>query len=91
MFYAAKQRAAKFGVPFSIAIEDVVIPDKCPVLGVELGKKAGGWHAPSLDRSNPALGYAPGNVVVMSKRANTLKNDMTAGEAALLAKYMGGL
>ena len=34
----------------------------------------------SVDRINPALGYVPGNIVLCSTRANSIKQDMTPAE-----------
>lgn len=51
-----------------------MIPETCPVLGIPLtigGKRSP--SSPSLDRIDPALGYVPGNIRVISDRANRLK------------------
>lgn len=42
----------------------------------------------SLDRVDNKKGYVPGNVVVMSYKANRLKNDGTAEEHETIAKWM---
>lgn len=42
----------------------------------------------SLDRVDNSKGYAPGNVVVMSYKANRLKNDGTAEEHEAIAAWM---
>ena len=39
MHRRAKQRAELKGVPFDIEVSDVVIPEFCPVLGVEVESK----------------------------------------------------
>lgn len=82
MFSAAKYRAQKFGREFSISVEDVIIPEVCPVLGVKISYL--GNSSPSLDRINSSLGYTKDNIRVISKRANTLKNNMTPEEARLI-------
>ena len=88
MWSSAKQRAKKAKVPFNIEICDILIPERCPVLGVEL--KRGIRHkratSPSLDRIIPSLGYVKGNVWVMSSRANLIKNDATVEELELVVK-----
>ena len=43
---------------------------------------------PSLDRWDSAKGYVPGNVFVISYRANTLKNSATYEEILKVAKYL---
>lgn len=65
-------------------------PTHCPVLGVELewGGKKNDPYLPSLDRTVPELEYVKGNVVIMSARANTLKNDGTVAEFEALLAYM---
>jgi hypothetical protein len=45
-------------------------------------------NQPSLDRVIPALGYVPGNVRVISFRANRLKQDATAEEVAAILDYI---
>lgn len=90
MLKDAKRRAQRDGVPFNLSVEDVVIPTHCPVLGLLLTKGRGRAKAasPSLDRIVPALGYVPGNIAVISNRANTIKNDATAIELFSVAKYV---
>jgi hypothetical protein len=41
-----------------------------------------------LDRVIPELGYVPGNVAVISLRANTMKQDATAAELRVLADWI---
>lgn len=87
---AAKQRAKKCSVPFSISHQHVVIPKYCPVFGVELKVNDGmrGPDSPSLDRFIPSLGYVEGNVWVISSRANHLKNDGQLREFEMLIDAM---
>jgi len=67
------------------------LPEKCPVLGIPLvygmNSRENRFASPSLDRINSALGYIPGNVVVVSWRANSLKKDATPTELRALADY----
>lgn len=86
-----KYRAKKHGRPFSITIADVVIPTVCPILGIPLRKQVGQHprpDSPSLDCVIPALGYVPGNVQVISYRANCIKNDGTAEEHEAIVAYI---
>ena len=78
----AKKRAEAAGLPFSLSVNDIVIPEVCPVFGIPLaaptGEKSGPQdNSPSLDRIRPALGYVPGNVRVISYKANRLRNNGT--------------
>lgn len=84
MMAKAKHRALKRGIAFNLTVDDVPIPEFCPVLGIKLGA---GAAAPSIDRIDNALGYVRGNVVVISWRANRLKSDATPQELALIAKF----
>lgn len=91
----ARQRAAAKGLPFTITEEDVLAawPEDgaCPVLGIPLKRgSVGGAQgaAPTLDRLNNAWGYEPGNIAVISHRANTLKSDASAAEIERLAAWM---
>lgn len=70
---------------------DIEWPEFCPVLGVRLVYDGGGGvvgpNTASLDRHDNTLGYIPGNVYVISRRANTLKNDATAEELEAVVRY----
>jgi hypothetical protein len=74
----ARCRARRAGLPFTIKIEDVKIPETCPLLGVKLGYKDGDKTcSPSLDRIRSDGGYTPENVWVISWRANLIKTNLT--------------
>ena len=92
LLHNAKMRANALGLPFNITVEDVVIPEQCPVLGVKLcwirGRGRTQPDTPSLDRMNPSLGYVKGNVRVISWRANCLKRDGTLEEFEAIVAYM---
>lgn len=90
LYDGAKRRASLDGIPFTITIEDIVIPQRCPVLGILLVTGASANHPalPSLDKFIPALGYVPGNINVISLRANSLKKNATIEEVAHLLAWM---
>jgi len=88
LFDSAKSRAKAKGREFTLELSDIVIPKICPVLGVSIVLERGNPLAPSIDRTDSSKGYTPDNIVVMSTKANTFKNNMTRGEAFLLWKYM---
>lgn len=77
----AKHRAKVKGLAFDIDLSDIVIPEVCPVLGIPM-------DSPSLDRHNNDLGYVKGNVKVISKRANHLKNNGKLHEFEKLVQYL---
>jgi len=92
LWRGAKARAKQLGLPFDLSLDDVRVPDLCPILGIPLavnvGGKAGCPNSPSLDRVIPSRGYIQGNVRVISHRANTLKNDGTLEEFRAILRYM---
>lgn len=90
MLKQARQRAKRFGVPFRLSVDDFEIPLRCPILGVKLKpcRKRPGPNSPSLDRIVPTRGYVPGNVAVMSYRANRIKFDATLRELRLVLKFI---
>lgn len=94
MLSRARQRAKAKNLPCELGITDIIIPEKCPVLGIPLEfgnsekKKAPQNNSPSLDRVIPELGYVIGNVQVISHRANLLKSSGTLEEHILLVEWM---
>ena len=90
LFMCAKRRAKRGNIPFSIVESDVILPTHCPVLGIPLVFSLGGRtdNTPSLDRIDNSQGYVPGNVAVISWRANFMKRDLTLSDIELLHKYV---
>ena len=74
-FMRRKKKARKMGREFSIKWEDLEFPTICPLLGIDLDySKFAPWaNTPSLDRKDNSKGYVPGNVWIISMRANTEK------------------
>lgn len=87
MLYSAKHRAKTKSVPFEIGVADIIIPELCPILKTPLDKSGGQETYPSLDRIVPKLGYVPGNVWVISTKANSMKWDATYAELLAFARY----
>lgn len=89
MLTAAKARAKRSGLPFTITAADITIPTHCPALGIELATGRGRTEpsSPSLDRIHPALGYVPGNVVVVSHVVNRLKGQLTPEQLQKIANF----
>jgi hypothetical protein len=91
LWSVAKSRAKKFGLEFNISIEDVVIPEFCPIIGCKLIK--GNGHrpdAPSLDRIDNSKGYIKGNVRVISREANLKKSSLNESILIKILQYMRG-
>jgi hypothetical protein len=82
LLQSAKRRAQERELAFTLTEDDVVIPDRCPALGIPLfrSRGAGGPNSPTLDRCRPELGYVPGNIRVISGLANRIKADAEVPE-----------
>lgn len=89
MLSDSKSRAKLRGLEHNIGLDDIMIPEKCPVLGIRLWRMKGERtnHTPSLDRIDSSKGYIKGNIVVVSWRANLLKRDATSKEIRRLADF----
>jgi len=90
LFHGAKGRAKDQGIEFSLSLDDIVIPEKCPILGIPLfpnntGKAKPGPNSPTVDRVDNSKGYTKENYWIISFRANTLKSDATIQELRALA------
>ena len=81
------------GVPFNLTLEDIKVPEFCPILGIPLARSTGSHtdSSPSLDRIDPSLGYVRGNVIVISYRANRIKNDATIPELQKISDFYNKL
>lgn len=86
LYFGAKQRAKERGLPFDIEKSDVVIPERCPIFDVPFERKT--EYAATLDRFDPTLGYVKGNVWVISRKANVMKNDATKEQLMRFAQWV---
>ena len=84
------KKARTYKADFTIEFGDLHFPSHCPILGIELDYYAESIqdNSPSFDRVDPSKGYVKGNVVVMSMRANRIKNNGTAEEHEKIAAFM---
>ena len=84
-----KIRANKKNLKFDLTKEDIIIPNKCPVFGINLHlTKKNNWiNSPSIDRIDSKKGYTKDNIIVVSRRANVLKKDATIEELEKLASF----
>lgn len=92
MWANAKARAKRKNIPFNIEVEDIEIPEFCPVFNIkmEIGTREEFMtsHAPSLDKLIPALGYVKGNIKVISMRANIIKSFSSINDIERIIQYM---
>lgn len=92
LFKSARIRAKNKGLDFDIELSDVVIPQFCPLLNIELVRRKHGHGpqdcSPSLDRIDSSKGYVKGNVWVISWMANKIKTNASAEQIITLAKNL---
>ena len=89
----AKQRARIRGLEFNIDVSDIELPEYCPLLEIPMHVNSRSPESTlddsySLDRIDPTKGYIKGNVWVVSKRANVIKNDATLEELELIVRNL---
>lgn len=93
MYHAAKERAAIANVPFNIDLDYLrsILTPTCPVLGMPFdftSQLVASEASPSLDKFKPHLGYVRGNVAIISRLANAIKQNATPGQVMAVAKWM---
>lgn len=81
IFNRARSRAKRKKLEFNITIEDIIIPENCPIFKTPI-------KIPSIDRIDSSKGYIKGNIQIVSNRANMLKNNATIEELQMIVKYL---
>jgi len=86
---SAKTRANRNGLEFNLTLDDIQIPEYCPILNILLGSLRGSRtnNTPSLDRIDNSKGYVKGNVHVVSWIANRLKGIATLEQLSILGQW----
>lgn len=89
MLNNSKQRAKTAGLEHTLVVEDIIIPDYCPVLGIKLetGDRKNHYNAPSIDRIDNSKGYTKDNVMIVSTKLNLLKKDATIDELIKIGDF----
>lgn len=87
MFNSAKTRAKKAGIEFSITLNDLVIPEICPISLRPLTRDGLRGDSPSLDRVDNSKGYTRDNIRIISNRCNSRKGDLSLEEIKRLYLY----
>lgn len=81
LWRGAKGSSRARGISFDIKMEDIIIPEVCPILGIPLYTGAHPEYKPkhpntaSLDRKDSTRGYTKDNIWVISWIANKMKSD----------------
>jgi hypothetical protein len=93
MLNNSKQRAKSSGLEHTLTIDDIVIPEYCPVLNIKLdpGDRKRHGNAPSIDRIDNSKGYVKENIMIISNRANLLKNNATIDELIMIGNFYRNL
>lgn len=89
-FTRKKANATRVGVEFTVDFGELTFPTHCPILGIELDyfTERRLENSVSFDRIDPSKGYVTNNVVIISWRANRIKNDGTADEHQKIADFL---
>lgn len=93
MIDRTKQRAKKLSIPHTIRRSDILIPEFCPVFGCRLERSLEGHaksNSPSIDKIDPTKGYIPGNIQILSYKANVMKNNASKDELIKFANWILG-
>lgn len=92
-FRVKKANCGRLGKHWDLNFGDLTWPTHCPILGIELNyfNDYRGEDSPSFDQVIPGNGYVKGNVLVISLRANRIKNDGTAEEHMKIAEWLNSL
>ena len=89
IWYRAKESSKKRGWDFNLEVDDIIIPKKCPYLGIELCYGIENKYKDdycSIDRIDSTKGYIKGNVQIISRLANTMKNNANTEQLLTFAK-----
>ena len=90
----SRDRAKLQGLEHTITVDDLVLPDACPYLGITLTTEWGKGQLKtnaSIDRIDSTKGYIPGNVQIISRLANTMKSDATEEQLMRFAQAIQAL
>jgi hypothetical protein len=82
-----KARAVEKNIPFNLKPSDLTIPKICPILKHPMHLAEGySEYSPSVDRVDNSKGYVKGNVAVISRLANAMKNHCDEKQLKVFAK-----
>lgn len=87
-----KQSAKKRGIEFRLTITDInelTFPICCPILGIPLrwNREQAADDSYSIDRIDSSRGYEIDNIIVISNRANRMKNDGSIEEIRRIFEF----
>ena len=89
----ARRSAILRGQECTLTLDDFEIPTHCPIFSMPLRDTTGTGRrsddTASIERIDNSLGYIPGNVVIISWKANRLKNNATMEELQRIVDFYG--
>jgi hypothetical protein len=93
IYYSARRKKVAVGFPNVAALAAHVMaiaPARCPVFDVPFVERGAGFSkwSPSIDKIDPAKGYVPGNIQVVSLFANCMKRDATKEQLRAFARWV---
>ena len=91
IYNALKNRCQRTTIAFDLKFDDIVWPQMCPALNIELNYISQDEHtdfSPSFDRLDPSKGYTKDNVRIVSNRANRIRYNANAQELIQIALYL---
>lgn len=82
--YSAKRRNIEFDLDFS----QIELPVFCPILNIKLEYFGNSQllNRATVDRIDNGKGYIPGNIMIMSRMANAMKNEASFDQLDLFSK-----
>jgi len=84
---SAKKRNIQFDLTLT-ELNNLTFPITCPILGIPLSvNRTQQDNSYSIDRIDSDKGYTIDNIIVISWKANRLKNNATAGELKRIAEF----
>lgn len=91
LWKSARNRSKTLGIAFDIDPEDILVPLTCPILEIPIDILTSNYTTgASLDRVINDKGYVKGNVRVISRKANRMKQDSTIEQLEKMIAYMRG-
>ncbi len=83
----AKASAKRRNIEFTLTLEDIKIPEVCPLLQIPITNDFGHTLSnPSIDRIDNTKGYTKDNIWIISRKANTMKSNASIDELLTFAK-----
>lgn len=92
LYNRLKSSAKKRGIGFNLSITELnnlTFPISCPILNIPLKFNRGSAkdNSYSIDRIDSSIGYQIDNIVVISWKANRLKNNATKEELEKISGF----